>query len=49
MKSDTKRDRTRGKAAKLATLNRKGARAGKRAGQFITFATPAAFELGAAA
>lgn len=49
MTSDTKRDRTRTRAARLATLERRAARTGKRARKFLSFGTPRALMAGGAA
>ena len=45
MKSDTMRDRTRGEAAKLATLERRNARQGKRARKFLSLELPRGLQL----
>ena len=45
MRTDTQRDRTRGNAAKLATLERRNARRGKRARKFLSLELPRAFQL----
>lgn len=45
MKSETKRDRTRTHAARLATLERRNARKGKRARKFLSLELPRGLQL----